>query len=120
MNKSYLLIISSIIIAATAVVILLSKALNSEDRLTNIESDEGYAGSRSCRECHELFYELWSPSHHGRAMQPMADVLQNGELQLQKEAMQVGDKWYEVSIEEQKLFMHEKERPDAQEVVNIY
>ena len=28
------------------------------------------AGSRSCRECHERFYELWAPSHHGTAMQP--------------------------------------------------
>ncbi|MBM4025089.1 MAG: ammonia-forming cytochrome c nitrite reductase subunit c552 [Planctomycetes bacterium] len=28
-----------------------------------------YAGSASCRECHESFYELWAPSHHGRAMQ---------------------------------------------------
>ena len=27
-------------------------------------------GSRSCRACHERFYELWAPSHHGTAMQP--------------------------------------------------
>jgi len=30
-----------------------------------------YAGSESCRECHERFYQLWEPSHHGKAMQPM-------------------------------------------------
>jgi tetratricopeptide (TPR) repeat protein len=28
------------------------------------------AGSVSCRECHEPFYQLWATSHHGRAMQP--------------------------------------------------
>ncbi|MBN2314817.1 MAG: tetratricopeptide repeat protein [Sedimentisphaerales bacterium] len=28
------------------------------------------AGSISCRECHQQFYELWSTSHHGLAMQP--------------------------------------------------
>ncbi len=28
------------------------------------------AGSASCRQCHESFYELWAPSHHGLAMQP--------------------------------------------------
>ena len=30
----------------------------------------GYAGSVSCRECHEKFYQLWSTSRHGLAMQP--------------------------------------------------
>jgi Tfp pilus assembly protein PilF len=30
----------------------------------------GYAGTSSCRECHEKFYKLWAPSHHGLAMQP--------------------------------------------------
>ncbi len=29
-----------------------------------------YAGSSSCRECHERFYQLWSTSMHGLAMQP--------------------------------------------------
>jgi tetratricopeptide (TPR) repeat protein len=29
-----------------------------------------YAGSFSCRECHERFYQLWSTSMHGLAMQP--------------------------------------------------
>jgi len=28
----------------------------------------GYAGSASCRECHEKFYQLWSTSRHGLAM----------------------------------------------------
>ena len=31
---------------------------------------EGYAGSKSCIECHERFYGLWSTSRHGLAMQP--------------------------------------------------
>jgi tetratricopeptide (TPR) repeat protein len=31
---------------------------------------ETLAGSASCRQCHEGFYELWAPSHHGLAMQP--------------------------------------------------
>jgi len=29
-----------------------------------------FAGSASCRQCHESFYQLWAPSHHGLAMQP--------------------------------------------------
>ena len=31
---------------------------------------KGFAGSVSCRECHEKFYQLWSTSMHGLAMQP--------------------------------------------------
>lgn len=31
---------------------------------------KGFAGSISCRECHEKFYKLWSTSFHGLAMQP--------------------------------------------------
>ncbi len=30
----------------------------------------GFVGSQSCRECHEKFYQLWSTSFHGLAMQP--------------------------------------------------
>jgi tetratricopeptide (TPR) repeat protein len=34
-----------------------------------------YAGSESCRECHEKFYKLWAPSHHGKALQPWSAEL---------------------------------------------
>ena len=33
-----------------------------------------YAGSKSCRECHERFYGLWSGSMHGLAMQPYTET----------------------------------------------
>ena len=52
---------------------------------------QGYAGSRSCIECHEKFYGLWSTSRHGLAMQPYnADFAkakltpQQGELAIRK------------------------------------
>ena len=35
----------------------------------------GFAGSASCRECHEKFYGLWSTSFHGLAMQPFTAEL---------------------------------------------
>jgi tetratricopeptide (TPR) repeat protein len=34
-----------------------------------------YAGSASCRDCHEKFYSLWSTSFHGLAMQPYTTEL---------------------------------------------
>jgi len=32
-----------------------------------------YTGTQSCRPCHENFYQLWLPSHHGKAMQAYDD-----------------------------------------------
>ena len=43
----------------------------------------GYAGSGSCRECHEKFYTLWSTSFHGLAMQPYTAELAKTKLTLQ-------------------------------------
>ena len=36
---------------------------------------DGYVGSKSCRDCHERFYTLWSTSYHGLAMQPYSAAL---------------------------------------------
>ncbi len=51
---------------------------------------EGFAGSRSCRECHEKFYELWSTSFHGLAMQPYTAELAKSKLTEQKEEIAAG------------------------------
>lgn len=40
----------------------------------------GYAGSQSCRACHAAFFELWSTSHHGLAMQPFTTDFAHREL----------------------------------------
>ncbi len=41
------------------------------NRKSTNENRSAFAGSESCIECHERFYHLWSPSHHGKAMQPI-------------------------------------------------
>ena len=109
MNKRNRYYIFSIIIIAVIVAVLLFRfsLKNSQNPILLQDDVEGYVGSRSCRECHERFYELWSPSHHGKAMQPMADVLNTEHLKLQKQATRVGDKWYTVTIEENRLFIVE-------------
>lgn len=38
-------------------------------------SGDSYVGSSSCRGCHEPFYQLWSNSHHGLAMQPYSTAM---------------------------------------------
>jgi tetratricopeptide (TPR) repeat protein len=58
----------------------------------------GYAGSASCRECHEKFYQLWSTSFHGLAMQPYTDEFAAKQLSPQKEDIVVGNKHYLAEI----------------------
>jgi tetratricopeptide (TPR) repeat protein len=41
--------------------------------LSDAAKDPTHAGSVSCRECHEKFYQLWSTSRHGLAMQLYSD-----------------------------------------------
>ncbi len=51
---------------------------------------KSYAGSQSCRECHERFYQLWSTSFHGLAMQPYTETLAREKLTPQQEDVVVG------------------------------
>ncbi len=58
----------------------------------------GYTGSSSCRKCHEKFYQLWAPSHHGLAMQPYTLELGRKKLTAQTEEIAVGDFRYRADI----------------------
>lgn len=54
----------------------------------------GYAGSVSCRECHEKFYTLWSTSYHGLAMQPYTKAFAENNLTPQAADITIRDKHY--------------------------
>jgi len=58
----------------------------------------GYAGSVSCRECHEKFYTLWSTSHHGLAMQPYTKTFAENNLAPQTEDITIKNKGYRFDI----------------------
>jgi tetratricopeptide (TPR) repeat protein len=60
---------------------------------------EGYTGSVSCRECHEKFYKLWAPSHHGLAMQPYTHELARKALTPQTEDIVIGKYRYRAKID---------------------
>jgi len=64
--------ISLSFVALVTIFFLASCSSQNTDSLAGIQSSatEGYAGSVSCRECHEKFYKLWATSFHGLAMQP--------------------------------------------------
>ena len=59
---------------------------------------KGYAGSVSCRECHEKFYALWSTSYHGLAMQPYTAKLAQEKLTLQTSEISIGKYKYRTDI----------------------
>ena len=61
-------------------------------------SSHGYAGSESCRQCHERFYGLWSTSRHGLAMQPYTAEFAKKNLVSQGKAVIIGKSSYQVDI----------------------
>jgi len=70
-------------------------------------SNPAYAGSRSCRECHEEFYRLWSTSFHGLAMQPYTRDLAAARLSPQREEISVGPFRYRADISGAAGWVHE-------------
>ncbi len=53
-----------------------------------------YAGTSTCRECHESFYQLWAPSHHGLAMQPYSAAFAADNLTTHDGEVEVGGRSY--------------------------
>ncbi len=58
-----------------------------------------YAGSVSCRECHERFYQLWSASMHGLAMQPYTPEFAKARLTPQKDPVTINRLNYRADID---------------------
>ena len=46
--------------------------LADQTRAIDFTEQGEYLGSSDCIVCHERFYELWSTSHHGKAMEAFA------------------------------------------------
>ncbi len=71
--------------------------------------DDEYAGSESCIQCHEKFYQLWSTSHHGKAMQPLnAGFIKNEKLP-DSEEFPIEGKIYKIAIGDSTMTMVEKD-----------
>lgn len=66
--------------------------------ISTTEGPDRYIGSQSCRQCHESFYQLWAPSHHGLAMQPYSPEFAAGNLTTHDEAIQIGAYSYRSDI----------------------
>lgn len=78
-----------------------------------VESEGVYAGSESCKMCHERFYELWEPSHHGKAMQPITAAFLKDEIVPHDKWEYVGGMYYKVVFEGDSIFYLESSEPDG-------
>lgn len=79
-------------------------------RETGLQSpaQESFAGSASCRQCHESFYQLWEPSHHGKAMQPYTPEFAEANLTASQGPIQIGDCEYLACIGRQEGWVLER------------
>ena len=62
-----------------------------------------YTGSQSCRGCHEEFYQLWSDSHHGKAMQPITASFLETEVPPMEQDILIEGKKYRIIIKDTTL-----------------
>jgi len=61
-------------------------------------SSAGVTGSKGCRECHERFYQLWSASFHGLAMQAFTPILAKEKLTEPSGDLAAGEMRYRADI----------------------
>ena len=98
MNNRFFLISSARSILILITLILLQPLAFAEQESTKLES--GYLGSSKCRSCHEKFYRLWAPSHHGLAMQPYTEAFAQENLKPQLDEVIIGKTSYRAVINE--------------------
>ncbi len=97
--------------AAAAVALFLRLNPAAAEWLTrSVTGRDDYAGSASCRECHESFYQKWAPSHHGKAMQPFTPEFVQTSLTPLEQPIAIGDRRYSVNLERRQLI---EERADG-------
>ncbi|MBN1270674.1 MAG: tetratricopeptide repeat protein [Candidatus Aminicenantes bacterium] len=91
-----------IIIMAALGVWFITRKIHPSSQIKESESgrrSEQFIGTSSCRECHEKFYQLWAPSHHGLAMQLFSADLARTQLSAQESDIEIGDYRYRVEVE---------------------
>jgi len=104
----------SVILAAVALVVCLGvwlvyQALNPSSQTPSpLSTPSDLAGSVSCRPCHEGFYELWAPSHHGLAMQPYTAEFASANLTPCERDVHIGAYTYRAPTDEGEGFVLEK------------
>lgn len=99
LHKSWFLFLVFILLATTSCVQRKSAPL----------AENEFVGSETCIECHERFYELWSPSHHGKAMQPIDTKFLNSANIPPSEDFSLEGKTYRIEFGDSTMTMIEKD-----------
>ncbi len=107
-NKAWALCM--VILTVLGIVLLYFYVLSAAEKTSAIPA---YIGSASCRSCHEKFYQLWAPSHHGLAMQPYTEVFAKKNLTPQDEEITIESCRYQAMINKGAGFVMET-GPDGQ------
>jgi len=66
-----------------------------------------FVGSKTCYDCHTKFYEIWSTSRHGLAMQPYSAAFAQKELKPQVHDVVIGRQSYRAEIGRQQGWVRE-------------
>ncbi|NLJ27875.1 tetratricopeptide repeat protein [Desulforhabdus amnigena] len=81
-----------------AMILMGSAVVAAEKKQNTRPPASGFAGSVSCRGCHERFYQLWSTSLHGLAMQPYTPEFAKARLTQQQNAVVIGEFKYQADL----------------------
>ena len=86
-----------------------AKAAPAQPNETPSSGKKPFAGSKTCYDCHAKFYDLWSTSRHGLAMQTYGPEFAKKELKPQAEEVVIGKRSYRAEIGEKEGWVREKE-----------
>jgi Tfp pilus assembly protein PilF len=70
---------------------------------------KNFVGSKSCYDCHAKFYDIWSTSRHGLAMQPYSPAFARKELRPQSADVVIGKQAFRAEIGEHEGWVLQKE-----------
>src|SRR5271166_1781321 len=68
-----------------------------------------FVGSKTCYDCHAKFYDIWSTSRHGLAMQPYSPAFAKKELKPQGAEVVIGKQSFRAEVGEHEGWVREKD-----------
>lgn len=107
MKKRNTLIAAAVLFAAAAFLLYRFGGHSFQRNTGEAASSVQYSGTQSCRECHEKFYKLWAPSHHGLAMQPFSAQLFRTKLSSQDQGIVIDGISYRMELDGDKGWVRE-------------
>ncbi len=86
-----------------------AQAAPAQPNETSTSAKKPFAGSKTCYDCHAKFYDLWSTSRHGLAMQTYSPEFAKKELKPQAGDVVIGKRSFRAEIGDKEGWVREKE-----------